>query len=150
MDLKLVRKYFTDQSTVSELYINDELYCHVLEDVDRALDSKTMKKERIAWLKQHGKTAVPYGVYEVVISYSNRFKTYLPLLVNVPGYDGIRIHPGNYAKDTEGCLLPGQYNEKIPNFVGKSRDTFNALLKILKSVEKNEKIIITILPETMD
>lgn len=150
MDLKLVRKYFTEQSTVGELYVNDELFCYVLEDVDRALDSKTMTKERIAWLKQYGKTAIPYGIYEVVISYSARFKTYLPLLVNVPGYDGIRIHPGNTAIDTEGCLLPGQYNEKTPNFVGKSRDTFNSLLKILKSVEKKEKIIITITHESMD
>ncbi len=143
MELRLKRKYFTSKSTVSELYVNDTLFCHVLEDVDRALDSK-MGRERIGWLKQFSKTAIPYGKYEIVISYSNRFKKYLPLLVNVPGFDGIRIHPGNYAEDTEGCLLPGTYSEKAPDFVGNSRLTFAKLFATLKSVEKYEKIFITI------
>lgn len=143
MELKLVRKYFTSESTISELYINDVLFCHALEDVDRALDSK-MSRERIGWLKQFGKTAIPYGKYEIITSYSNRFKDYLPLLVNVPGYEGIRIHPGNYAKDTEGCLLPGTYDPKVPDFVGNSRLSFAKLFETIKKVEKQEKIFITI------
>lgn len=144
MELKLIRKYFTKDSTVSDLYVNDILFCQILEDVDRALDSTTMSRDRISWLKIFGKTAIPYGRYEVILSYSERFKTYLPLLVNVPGYDGIRIHPGNYHTDTEGCLLPGIYNSKQPDFVGNSRDTFNKLFKILQDTEKKEKIFITI------
>lgn len=143
MELKLIRKYFTGKSTVSELYINNKLFCHVLEDVDRALDSK-MGKARIGWLKQYANTAIPYGKYEIVNTYSNRFKKYLPLLVNVPGYDGIRIHPGNYHTDTEGCLLPGTYNPKVIDFVGNSKITFDALFKILQDAEKKEKIFIEI------
>ena len=143
MELKLIRKYFTENSTVGELYVNDKLYCYVLEDVDRGLDSK-MGIKRIAWLKQHSKTAIPYGKYEIANTYSNRFKKYLPLLINVPGYDGIRIHPGNYADDTEGCLLPGTYDPKVPNFVGNSRVTFDALFKVLQDAEKKEKIFIEI------
>ena len=144
MELKLVRKYFTANSTVSELWVNNSLFCHILEDVDRALDSEKMSKERIGWLKQFGKTAIPYGRYEVIISYSNRFKKYLPLLVNVPGYDGIRIHVGNYHTDTDGCLLPGIYDPKLPDFVGKSKVTFDKLMSILKEAEKREKIFITV------
>ncbi len=144
MELKLIRKYFTAESTVSELYINDTLFCHILEDVDRALNSE-MSRERIGWLKQFGKTAIPYGKYEIITSYSNRFKDYLPLLVNVPGYEGIRIHPGNYAKDTEGCLLPGIYDPKVVDFVGNSRVTFAKLFEVIKKVEKQEKIFITIM-----
>lgn len=142
MELLLKRKHFTSLSTVSELYINGEFFSHILEDVDRALDSN-MGRERIGWLKQYGKTAIPYGRYEVVISYSHKFKKYLPLLVNVPGYDGIRFHPGNYHTDTEGCLLPGIYGT-TPDFVGKSVLTFNKLMSILEKTIKKEKIFITI------
>lgn len=144
MKLKLVRKYFTANSTVSELWVDNSLFCHVLEDVDRALDAEKMSKDRIGWLKQFGKTAIPYGEYEIINSFSNRFKTYLPLLVNVPGYEGIRIHAGNYHTDTEGCLLPGTYNPNTPDFVGNSKKTFADLFKLLSSVEKTEKIYITI------
>ena len=143
MELLLQRKYFTQNSTVSDLFIDGTPFSNVLEDVDRALDSE-MGKERIGWLKQYGKTAIPYGRYEVIISYSNRFKKYLPLLVNVPGYDGIRIHVGNYHTDTDGCLLPGIYDPKLPDFVGKSKVTFDKLMSILKEAEKREKIFITV------
>lgn len=143
MELKLIRKYFTEKSTVGELYVNGKFQCHILEDTDRALDSE-MSLKRIAWLKQKTKTAIPYGTYEIVISYSGKFKKYLPLLIKVPGYDGIRIHPGNYAEDTDGCLLPGTYNIKTPDFVGNSRIAFDALFKILQDAEKKEKIFIQI------
>lgn len=143
MELLLQRKYFTQNSTVSDLSIDGIPFSNILEDVDRALDSE-MGKERIGWLKQYGKTAIPYGRYEVIISYSNRFKKYLPLLVNVPGYDGIRIHVGNYHTDTDGCLLPGIYDPKLPDFVGKSKVTFDKLMSILKEAEKREKIFITV------
>ena len=147
MELLLKRKYFTQNSTVSDLSVDGVFFCNVLEDVDRALDSQ-MGKERIGWLKQYGKTAIPYGRYEVIISYSNRFKKYLPLLVNVPGYDGIRIHPGNYHTDTEGCLLPGTYSPSVPDFVGKSKVAFDSLMSVLKDAEKKEKIFITVTKHT--
>ena len=56
-------------------------------------------------MKIKGKTAIPAGKYEVVVTMSNRFKRLMPLLLDVEGFDGIRIHGGNSHDDTDGCLL---------------------------------------------
>lgn len=143
MRLELIRKYFTDVSTVGELHVNGKFFCHVLEDVDRGLQS-TDKLATIKKLKVYGKTCIPYGTYKVINSFSPRFARYLPLLLNVPGYLGIRIHPGNTASHTHGCLLPGSYSPNTPNFVANSKLTFNALMKLIIAAEKKEEVIITI------
>lgn len=101
-----------------------------------------MSTEEISKKKIKGKTAIPTGTYEVVITYSNRFKRQLPLLLNVKGYSGIRIHSGNTPKDTEGCLLVGQ-NKMIGKVIN-SKDTFNKLFKILQERSSKGKIYITI------
>jgi hypothetical protein len=87
-------------------------------------------------------TAIPYGKYEVIINFSNRFQKYMPLLLNVPNYEGVRIHPGNTKNDTEGCILVG--NSKSLNFIGGSRVTFASLFTRMKKIEKKEKIFINI------
>ena len=89
------------------------------------------------------KTAIPSGKYEVVISWSDRFKMYMPLLLNVPYFEGIRIHSGNTAADTSGCILVGVfYNDET---IIDSRNTFKSLMTELKKVEKKEKIFINII-----
>lgn len=82
-------------------------------------------------VKLKGKTAIPAGVYDVTITPSARFKKELPLLLNVPMFEGIRIHPGNTAADTEGCLLPGRLREA--DFVGQSNVAFQALFAKLRA-----------------
>lgn len=62
--------------------------------------------------KIYGETAIPEGRYQVVITYSNRFKRMLPELKNVPGFDAIRLHIGNTAQDTTGCILVGQRRDE--------------------------------------
>lgn len=141
MELRMVREFTNDQCTISRLYINNKYFCDILEDVDRMLDS-SMSLEEIAKIKIKGKTAIPVGTYTIVITYSPRFKQYMPLLMNVPGYAGIRIHPGNTHVDTDGCLLPGVQKETTT--VVNSRATYKSLLAKLKAVEKKEKITITI------
>jgi hypothetical protein len=112
-ELLLIRKWKTDKATVGELYLNGTFECFTLEDV--------VRPEKI-----YGETAIPAGRYRVVFSMSPRFKQVLPLLWEVPNYTGVRIHAGNTAKDTEGCILVGQ--ERGVNSVGKSRAALEALL----------------------
>ena len=109
MNIKLIRQIFTDKSTIGSLYIDDEFECYTLEDVVRP-----------PGIKIPGTTAIPYGSYEVIIDYSNRFARNMPHLLNVPMFEGIRIHSGNTSSDTEGCILLGTlkgtdriYNSKI-------------------------------------
>ena len=117
MNLTLYRKWFTDISTTGVLFIDGEFFCYTLEDV--------VREQKI-----YGKTAIPYGKYDVVITYSPRFKQNMPLLVNVPNFEGVRIHAGNTANDTEGCILVGK--SKGQDFIGGSRKTYEELMERIK------------------
>ena len=99
MKLILHRQTFSDKSSVGTLYVNGLKECHTLEDRDRHLEE--------GGEKVYGETAIPRNTYKVVITYSNRFKKPMPLLVDVPQFEGVRIHPGNTAEDTHGCILVG-------------------------------------------
>ena len=134
MELKLIRKEFTDKSTIGELYVNGKFECFTLEDKDRKLESGCKKEYAV--------TAIPRGTYQVVNSFSNRFQKYLPELINVPQFSGVRIHPGNKAEDSEGCILVG--TTKAKDFIGNSRVAFAALFSKIKAVEKKEKITLII------
>lgn len=141
MELELIRTTRTNQSTIGELYLNGNFECYILEDKDRGL-RKDMTLSELVSKKIHGQTAIPEGRYEIAITYSNRFKKMLPLLMDVPAFAGIRIHPGNVAAHTEGCLLPGK--NKAKDMVSGSRLAFNALFDKLKKAATKEKVFITI------
>lgn len=139
MRLTLIRRWNKKDYCIGDLYIDGKWFCNTLEDVDRGLDD-LMPLEDIKKMKVKGETAIPTGIYQVLLTYSPKYKKIMPLINNVKGYSGIRIHSGNTAKDTEGCLLVGKNKE-----VGKvleSRNTFNALFKRLQ--QTNGKIIIDI------
>ena len=89
MKLKLIRQFGTEGFTEGKLYIDDVFECYTVEDEDRHLEAGRIK---IA-----GRTAIPKGTYEVVLSMSNRFKKLLPEVLNVSGFTGVRIHTGNTA-----------------------------------------------------
>ena len=142
MELKLIRKYRCSNYCIDKLYINNEYFSDALEDSDRGL-TDTMSLEEIKKIKIKGNTCIPYGTYNITITYSPRFKKNLPLLNNVKGFDGIRIHSGNKPQDTEGCLLPG-FN-KVKGQVIDSRVTTNKLIaQIQQALNKGEKVTITI------
>lgn len=126
---------------IGRLYINGVYFCDTLEDTDRGLDD-TMTEEDIKEMKVYGQTAIPTGIYTVLLTYSPKYKKVMPLINNVKGYSGIRIHSGNTAKDTEGCLLVGK-NTKV-GMVTDSRNTYNALFKRLQQKGSN-KITIEII-----
>jgi len=132
MEMALVRDTFTATSTTGILSLNGEFFCYVLEDIVRKDSAR----------KVAGKTAIPTGRYQVIISFSSKFKQYMPLLLNVPNFLGIRIHVGNWATDTEGCLLVGDGRET--DKISGSRNAYNRLMRRLKEVEKEEKIYISV------
>lgn len=141
MEITVERFLKTNKSTISDLKINGVHQCYILEDVDRGL-SDAMTPLEIKTRKVFGKTAIPTGRYRVVISFSPRFKKYLPEILNVKGYAGIRQHPGNIAQDTEGCQLPGI--SYTTDKVLQSRLAFAQYFSKLQAVEKSEEIWITI------
>ena len=142
MRLELKRKALLPEYTIGSLFINGKLFCNTLEDTVRDLN-KDGDLNDAGEGKVYGQTAIPYGTYEVVITYSNRFKKQLPLLENVKGFEGIRIHPGNTKEDTHGCILVGVNSKK--GMVTESRKTFDKLFTILRdAVEMKETIFITI------
>ena len=142
MELRLERKYRNNNYCIDKLYINGKYFSDVLEDPDRGL-TDTMSLEEIKKIKIKGNTCIPYGTYNITITYSPRFKKNLPLLNNVKGFDGIRIHSGNKPQDTEGCLLPG-FN-KVKGQVIDSRVTTDKLIaQIQQTLNKGEKVTITI------
>jgi hypothetical protein len=129
MELQVKRTDFSEESTIGELWVNGGFECYTLED-------------KVRPVKIAGKTAIPSGRYEVIINFSQRFQKQLPLLLNVPNFEGVRIHPGNTAANTEGCILVGE--TKTENFVGESRWAFNRLFEKLKAASETEKIFMEI------
>lgn len=130
MKISIQRILGTAGYTAGAMRVNDKFECYTLED-------------QVRETKIYGETAIPAGTYKVIISFSNHFKRDLPLLVGVPNYEGVRIHPGNTAADTEGCLLVGM--TRGVGSVGSSRIAFDALFaKIQAAWLAKEEISLTI------
>jgi hypothetical protein len=142
MEIAINRTTRTPISTIGELTIKDNVFkCVTLEDVDRNLHSE-MPLAAIKSIKIAKKTAIPTGRYEVSFIYSDRFKCTMPWLMNVPGFDRIYLHIGNFAGDTEGCILVGTV-KKTDKIEG-SKTKYNALRALLIMRLKQERIFITI------
>lgn len=110
MELILKRKYFLPAYTIGQLYIGNRLLCDTMEATSRHLrggSAHLSTQADIIKAKNNGPTAIPTGRYPVVITRSPRFGRWLPLLVGVPGFEGIRIHASNKPADTRGCILRG-------------------------------------------
>lgn len=132
--------------TISKLYIDREdtkgwiPFCDVLEDIVR--DKNKNGKFDNGEIKIYGETAIPYGIYGIVITFSPHFGKELPLLLNVPNFEGIRIHGGNSKSDTYGCLLVGINTE-----IGKVTQSQVMLKKLMNEFEisNQDKWIIEII-----
>jgi hypothetical protein len=132
MRLELRRTTHSPSSTIGELWINGVFQCYTLEDVVRP-----------DGMKIFGETAIPAGKYEVQLTMSPRFGRVLPLLLNVENFTGVRIHPGNSAKDTDGCILVGE--TKTTDWVSQSQLAFTALFSRLdNAVQHGEELSLTI------
>ncbi len=120
MKLLLKRIHRTESSTIGELYVDGVFECYTLEDIERDVKIKS-------------ETAISKGTYKIIVTMSNRFKRLLPLLMNVPDFQGVRIHAGNTNHDTEGCILVGQTRSK--DFIGKSRKAFDILFNKMQKAK---------------
>lgn len=153
MEILIKRIAKRETYTIGKMYINNKYVCDTLEDTDRGL-AQSMSVTEIASKKIKHRTAIPTGTYTITVNVkSNRYsksKWYvdfcnamMPRFINVPGYDGILIHPGNTDKNTSGCILVGK--NTIVGKLTESRATFKKLYPMLKdAANKGEKISVTI------
>lgn len=157
LELGLERIYTCKSYTIGHLYINGEYFCDTIEDTDRGFTSETPLEE-IKKKKVYGETAIPTGTYEITMNtksqkysdftryrWAEKYDGYLPRLLNVPGFDGVLIHVGNYANpDSYGCILVG-FN-KSKGMVSDSTTTFKLLMDkyMVPAREEGTKIYIKI------
>ena len=156
MELTLKRIALRSEYTIGKLYVDGEYVCDTIEDTVRDLDKDG--KFANGEVKIPGKTAIPYGRYEVTMKvrspkYSNfskypwakKYDGYLPRLLNVPHFDGVLIHVGNSALDSEACVLVGE--NKVVGKVINSVNTFRRLMDdyLVPAKKRNERIVITII-----
>ena len=138
MEIKVVRDIFTTRSTTGIVSVDGIHRCFSLEDYCRQPDPAEWKPE----FKVAGRTAIPYGRYEVICNFSSRFRRPLPLLLGVPDFVGVRIHPGNSDVDTHGCLLPGL--DRRPDWVTESHRAFGLLFIEIEAALRKEKVWATV------
>jgi len=133
VQLTLSRSQFEPNCTIGRLFVDGKQFCWTLEDVVRPTGAP----------KVFGQTAIPPGTYGLIITHSPHFGRDLPLLLNVPGFDGIRIHPGNTDADTEGCILVGM--DRLADSIGRSRIAFDALFpQIQQALARGELVSIEV------
>lgn len=134
MDIELRRLFGNNKSTIGILRFPNALgylaqWCYTLEDAVRTM-------------KIPGITAIPAGRYEVTRTMSSRFRVMMPVLINVPNFTGIRIHHGNTAQDTEGCILVGANAQR--DTVGNSRLAYDSVDQWITTALKKERLFINI------
>ena len=154
MKIKVERRWPKPTYTIGRLYIDGIYYCNTLEDRDRGLKQTdplaTIQKRKIA-----GETAIPKGTYGVAMNvtspkyagvawYWQFCQGKMPRLLNVPGFDGILIHPGTTALDARGCILVGK-NTKVGKLT-ESRACFQQIYRLMKAAaDRGEDITIEII-----
>lgn len=139
MEVIIDRAWKQGNYTVGKVIIDGERFCESMEDKDRGL-TQDMSEKEIKRVKVYGETAIPTGVYTVKNTYSSKYKRNMPEVLNVPGFSGIRIHSGNTAKDSLGCILLGR-NTKV-GMVTESRKTCKEFDRLLEAAGGECKLII--------
>jgi hypothetical protein len=143
MKLKLHRRFLGETYTIGSLF--DEfgtLICDTIEDKVRDYN-KDGDLLDAGETKIFGETAIPYGTYEVDLTWSPKFKRLLPLVKNVPHFTGIRIHRGNTAGDSHGCILPGE-NKVKGKVIHSTKWEGEITVMILEAIRRGEKITLEI------
>jgi hypothetical protein len=121
--MTVVRNYYNNDCTIGKLYLQDKYFSYTLEDIVRP-----------EGIKVPSETAIPAGLYKVQLTLSTRFQKVLPLLVDVPQFEGVRIHGGNRGADTEGCIFVAKKQIDNHTIQGSMADE---LVTILSNVKKD-------------
>jgi hypothetical protein len=141
MELTLIRKYFAETYTIGRLLNGDEYFCDTLEDKVRELQDINNDGDLTdpGEGKIYGETAIPYGRYRIILNYSPKLKRVLPLLLDVLGFKGIRIHKGVTAKHTLGCILVGENKVKGKVINGTYYEI--AIINLIREAIKNKQLV---------
>lgn len=152
LELTIERRYFKHTYCIGRLSVDGMEFSDVLEDKDRGL-SQDMPTAEIYKNKVYGKTAIPYGRYEVRLTVSPKFKNrswaakyggLVPEILEVPGFVAIRLHPGTTCEDTDGCPLPGM-NRAVGKVLDSQRAFFDLMdYYLMPAHQRGQKIFITI------
>ena len=125
INLLVRREVYSPNSTIGELFLNGGFFSYTLEPRKSQTEGKPF--------------AIPNGIYKVILQMSDKFRTVTPHLQDVPGFDAIEIHWGNYPNDTAGCLMVGA--QKGTDFIGVSRATFDNLMRQISDVALGEPTV---------
>jgi len=139
MELLLHRKILNENSTEGNLYIDGKWFCNTIEDKVRAAPGQWSYK-----LKVYAKTAIPYGTYPVMVTWSNRFKRPMPGIFNVPDFEGIRIHWGTSELSSAGCIIVSYKDDDKNKKLIFDKKATEDLIKIISKAQKKEKVYIKI------
>lgn len=136
LECTLQREILDDEFTLGRMYVAGVHYCFTCEDADREL-------ETFPGAKINGESAIPCGRYRVTKSISNRFGRVMPLVVDVPGFSGVRFHGGNGPDDTEGCPLLGSL--RTARGVSNCAEVNRSFLKLIEATEaRGDQVWVTV------
>ena len=142
MEIKLIRKYYQVKYTIGRLYVNNRFFSDCLEPPSLHLTERSALGT-ILIAKYKGYRAIPTGRYRILITRSRRFGRWLPLLLNVKGFEGIRIHAGNKPEDTRGCILLG-FNRRKGYVLDSTRCVLTLVKMMTEAIAKGEKVFVEV------
>ena len=142
MEIKLIRKYYQAKYTIGRLYVNNRFFSDCLEPPSLHLTERSALGT-ILIAKYKGYRAIPTGRYRILITRSRRFGRWLPLLLNVKGFEGIRIHAGNKPEDTRGCILLG-FNRRKGYVLDSTRCVLTLVKKMTEAIAQGEKVFMEV------
>ena len=142
MEIKLIRKYDQAKYTIGRLYVNNRFFSDCLEPPSLHLTERSALGT-ILIAKYKGYRAIPTGRYRILITRSRRFGRWLPLLLNVKGFEGIRIHAGNKPEDTRGCILLG-FNRRKGYVLDSTRCVLTLVKMMTEAIAKGEKVFVEV------
>ena len=142
MEIKLIRKYYQAKYTIGRLYVNNRFFSDCLEPPSLHLTERSALGT-ILIAKYKGYRAIPTGRYRILITRSRRFGRWLPLLLNVKGFEGIRIHAGNKPEYTRGCILLG-FNRRKGYVLDSTRCVLTLVKMMTEAIAKVEKVFMEV------